>query len=845
MLDNNLTRDEAQRRAHLLRVDSYRVSLDLTTGDRTFRSATTVTFRCSEPGATTFVELIASSVFSMELNGEVLPAGAFDGGRIALPSLGADNELRVVADCPYVNTGEGLHRFVDPVDSEVYLYSQFETYDAHRVYACFDQPDLKSVFTFDVVAPAHWQVVSNMAAPEPSVSEGKRHWTFATSPRMSTYYTAVVAGPYHVVRDKHGDIDLGLFCRKSLAQHLDPDEILTVTKQGFDYFNETFDYPYAFGKYDQLFVPEFNAGAMENAGAVTFLEDYVFRSKVTNFAYERRAETILHEMAHMWFGDLVTMRWWDDLWLNESFATYASVLAQSEATRFPHAWTTFANVEKTWAYRQDQLPSTHPIVAEILDIAAVEVNFDGITYAKGASVLKQLVAWVGRDAFRDGLRGYFRQHEYANTELRDLLRALEAASGRDLSAWSKEWLETAGVNTLRPSFSVDDDGNFIAFHVLQEAPADWPTLRSHRVAIGLYDVSGDGLERRRRIELDVIGAETEVPQLIGERQPDLVLINDDDLTYTKIRLDPRSAATVTNRLGELPGSLQRALCWAASWDMTRDAELPARQFTRLVLGNIGSESEVGVVQGLLGQAMSAINNFADPTHREAPLRSVAEAAHEAMHAAEPGSDHQLAWTRAFVGAAHDDDHVAVVTALRSGEYSLPGLTIDIDLRWSLVRALAALGRLTDADIEAELERDPTAAGQRQAATTRALRPTGEAKAEAWRNIMDQPDLPNAMLSAWISGFLHHDQLQLLEPYRKRYFERVTDIWSSRSGELAQDIVLGMYPGVFVDQQTLDLTDDYLRTASPPAPLRRLLIESRDGVARAMRARAKDIAAGSE
>ncbi|MEO6714209.1 MAG: aminopeptidase N [Mycobacteriales bacterium] len=843
MLEQNLTRDEARRRAQILDVASYAVSLDLTTGDKTFRSTSTVHFGCREPGATTFLELIADRVESIELNGATVALASFEGGRIALPSLATDNELRVVADCLYVNTGEGLHRFVDPVDSEVYLYSQFETYDAHRVFACFDQPDLKATFTFDVVAPAHWEVISNMATTGSPAEQGaSRHWTYKTSPVMATYINAIIAGPYHVERDRHGEIDLGIFCRTSLAQYLDADEIFTITKQGFDYFHEAFDYPYAFGKYDQLFVPEFNAGAMENAGAVTFLEDYVFRSKVTCFAYERRAETILHEMAHMWFGDLVTMRWWDDLWLNESFATYASVLAQSKATKFVHAWTTFANVEKTWAYRQDQLPSTHPIVAEIEDIAAVEVNFDGITYAKGASVLKQLVSWVGEDAFMQGMRTYFRAHEYGNTELRDLLGALEQASGRDLSAWSKEWLETAGVNTLRPSFSVDGEGVFTSFSVLQEAPPDWPTLRSHRLAIGLFDATPEGLVRRDRIELDVIGAETDVPQLVGVRQPDLVLINDDDLTYTKIRLDERSAATVTSKLGQLPDSLSRALCWAASWDMTRDAELPARQFVQLVLGNIGSETEVGVVQMLLSQTAGSIFNYTDLDYRSTALRSLAQVACDAMQSAESGSDHQLAWARSFIGAARGDDHVAVLNGLLDGTHIVPGLTIDIDLRWSLVRALASLGELPDAGIAAELERDPTAAGRRHASAARASRPSAEAKAEAWTTIMDKPDLPNAILGAWIGGFSNHEQHALLEDYRLRYFERVGDIWANRSSEIAQDIVVGLYPGIFVDQETLDLTDEYLRTQSPPPPLRRLLIEGRDGVARAMRARAKDAAA---
>ena len=844
MLDNNLTREEARRRAQILSVDSYLVSLDLTAANGTFRSDSTVSFRCTEPGISTFVELIGEAVHSIEFNGVSIDPAAYDGGRIALPPLAADNELRIVADCHYVNTGEGLHRFVDPVDSEVYLYSQFETYDAHRVFACFDQPDLKATFTFEVTAPAHWEVVNNMATTElPAELGDVRRWRFAQSPRMSTYITAIIAGPYHVVRDKHGDIDLGIFCRKSLAQYLDADELFTVTKQGFDYFHSAFDYPYAFGKYDQLFVPEFNAGAMENAGAVTFLEDYVFRSKVTNFAYERRAETVLHEMAHMWFGDLVTMRWWDDLWLNESFATYAAVLAQSEATRYTQAWTTFANVEKTWAYRQDQLPSTHPIVAEIGDIAAVEVNFDGITYAKGASVLKQLVAWVGRDAFLAGLRTYFRRHEYGNTELKDLLRALEEASGRDLSAWSKEWLETAGVNTLRSSFEVDADGAFTSFRLVQEAPPDWPTLRSHRVAIGLYDASETGLARRSRIELDVIGAETDVPELVGVRQPDLVLINDDDLTYTKIRLDERSAETVTSRLGELPDSLSRALCWAASWDMTRDAELPARQFVRLVLGNIRSESEIGVVQLLLSQCVGAIYNFTDPGARAATLRLLADLAYDALHAAESGSDHQLAWARSFIGAARGDEHIGVLEGLLAGTTAVPGLTIDIDLRWSLVRALAGLGRIDQVQIAAELERDPTAAGQRHAASASASRPLAVAKAQAWTTIMDEPDLPNAILGAWIAGFASHDQLPLLEEYRERYFERVSGIWESRSSEMAQDIVVGLYPGIFVEQATLDRTDEYLRTSSPPAALRRLLLEGRDGVARAMRARAKDALSG--
>ncbi|MCW2776703.1 MAG: aminopeptidase, partial [Frankiales bacterium] len=537
---NNLSRDEARARARLLRVASYDVELDLrdqSTGE-TFRSTSTVRFSCSEPGASTHLDLTAPTLRRAVLNGVDVDLDGFDGNRLALTGLAADNELVVEADCAYMRTGEGLHRFVDPVDGSVYLYTQFETFDAHRMYGCFDQPDLKAVFRFVVHAPQDWTCVSGGSGTQ----EGGT-WTFSETKPLSTYITALVAGPYHAVHQEHDGIRLGLFCRRSLAEHLDADELFLVTRQGFDFFHEVFGFRYPFGKYDQLFVPEYNAGAMENAGAVTFLEDYVFRSKVTDAAYERRAETVLHEMAHMWFGDLVTMRWWDDLWLNESFATYMSVLAQASATRWTSAWTTFANTEKTWAYRQDQLPSTHPIAADMVDIAAVRANFDGITYAKGASVLKQLVAWVGQEAFLAGLRTYFVKHQYANTELPDLLSELEASSGRDLSSFSAEWLETAGVNTLRAQFETAADGTFSSFSLLQEAPDAYPTLRSHRVAVGLYELVDGALVRTGREELDVVGAKTEVPALVGQKQPDLVLVNDDDLTFAKIRLDERSLAT--------------------------------------------------------------------------------------------------------------------------------------------------------------------------------------------------------------------------------------------------------------------------------------------------------------
>ncbi|MCE7079245.1 aminopeptidase N [Streptomyces sp. ST2-7A] len=859
MPGTNLTRDEARERARLLRVEEYDIVLDITDAPAggTFRSETTVRFEASGAGPS-FIDLVAPAVREVVLNGESLdPEKVFADSRIALPDLveGA-NELRVVADCAYTNTGEGLHRFVDPVDGSTYLYTQFEVPDARRVFACFEQPDLKATFRFTVTAPEGWSVISNSPTPEPA----DRVWRFEPTPRISTYITALIAGPYasvHSSWEKDGrTVPLGIWCRPSLAEHLDADAIFEVTRQGFDWFEEKFDFPYPFAKYDQLFVPEFNAGAMENAGAVTIRDQYVFRSKVTDAAYEGRAETILHELAHMWFGDLVTMEWWNDLWLNESFATYTSVACQADApgSRWPHAWTSFANQMKTWAYRQDQLPSTHPIMAEIRDLDDVLVNFDGITYAKGASVLKQLVAYVGQDAFFRGVQAYFKRHAWGNTTLPDLLTALEETSGRDLSAWSRAWLETAGINVLRPEITTDADGVITAFAVRQEAPAlpegatGEPVLRPHRIAIGLYEVGtgadGSGtLTRTDRIELDVDGALTEVPELVGRARPDVILLNDDDLSYAKVRLDADSLAVVTERLGDFTESLPRALCWASAWDMTRDGELATRDYLELVLSGIGRESDIGVVQTLHRQVKLALELYADPTWREEGLTRWTAAALEFLRGSEPGGDHQLAWARAFAAVARTDGQLSLLAGLLDGSEALEGLAVDTELRWSLLHRLVACGRAGEAEIAAELERDATAAGERHAAYARAAVPTAEAKAAAWALVVEGDSLPNAVQESVIGGFVQPDQRELLEPYSARYFEALEGVWASRSHEMAQQIAVGLYPALQIGPETVERTDAWLAAAGPGAALRRLVTENRAGVVRAMRAREADSRAG--
>jgi len=835
----NLTRTEAQERRAIVDTESYEIALDLTTGAELFRSTSTIRFAATE-GASTFVDLIAERVHRITLNGVDIDTSAFADSRIQLENLAAQNVLTVDADARYTNSGEGLHRFVDPVDGEVYLYSQFEVPDSRRVFAVFEQPDLKATFQFTITAPAQWQVVSNSPTPEPApAGDGVATWTFEPTPRISSYITALIAGPYEVTRSELTSssgrvIPLGVFARKSLWQYLDADYVFEKTRQGFAYFEEKFGVAYPFAKYDQLFVPEFNAGAMENAGAVTFTETYVFRSKVTDAVKERRVVTILHELAHMWFGDLVTMKWWNDLWLNESFAEWASTIATAEATEWTEAWTTFNAMEKSWAYRQDQLPSTHPVVAEINDLEDVQVNFDGITYAKGGSVLKQLAAWVGVEAFFAGVSAYFQKHAWGNTELPDLLTELETTSGRDLSGWSKKWLETAGVNTLTPAVDESVDGTISKFSIIQTAPADYPTIRPHRLGIGFYDLQGDALVRVHHIELDVDGDRTDVAELVGHRRPDLILLNDDDLAYAKIRLDDRSLATAVAHLSKISDPLARSLVWGAAWDQTRDAEASASEYVQLVLGNIASETESTTVRTTLAQLQLTANAYVDPAKRDATRVAVADGLWELAQGAAAGSDSQLQFVTAFASAAATPEHFARVRSLRDGELVLDGLEIDADLSWALLVSLAAGGLVTTADIDAALAADNTAKGGEFAAQAKAALPNAEAKQAAWDALVGSDDLPNTVVRSAAAGFTHPAGRDLLAPFVSTYFDMLLPVWESRSYQIANYLIVGLYPAPLADVALRDATRAWLvENREAPAALRRLVAENLAGVERAL------------
>jgi aminopeptidase N len=714
------------------------------------------------------------------------------------------------------------------------------------VFANFEQPDLKAPYRFEVTAPEGWQVWGNGAG---TLTEGV--WHFAETEPISTYITCVVAGPYHYVTDSYRrtlpdgsalEIPLGALCRKGLAKHFDAADIFLITKQGLDFFHEHFDYPYPFGKYDQAFVPEYNLGAMENPGLVTFREEYIYRGKVTQAAYERRANVILHEMAHMWFGDLVTMRWWDDLWLKESFADFMGAFSLVEATRFTNGWVTFANNRKAWAYRADQLPSTHPVTADIRDLEDAKLNFDGITYAKGASVLKQLVAYVGRDAFLEGARRYFKQHAYGNTQLADLLSVLEETSGRNMAAWSHSWLETAGVNSLTPQVLYDTEGRIAELAVVQDAAESHPELRPHRVAIGLYGIEDGALVRFARTETDVFGPRTVVTELTGARRPDLILVNDDDLTYCKVRFDAGSLDTLRARLGDITDPLARALCWSALWNMTRDALMPARDFIGLVLRHSGRETDIGVLQMLHAWTGSALTHYVTPDWREEGARLLAEGVLRELRTATPGSEHQLTWMRFFAGVAASEADLQLLRGLLDGTAKIEGLEVDQELRWTFLEPLVAHGVADESAVEAELARDDTASGKRHQVRCLAARPSAAVKAQAWAQVVGSDSLSNALVEATVSGFMKPGQRELLAPYAATYFEVIERLWAERSIQIGMEVVRGFFPALQSSTSTLEATDAWLTAHREAAPaLRRLVLEAGDDLARSLRAQDCDAA----
>ncbi|MDR0836938.1 MAG: aminopeptidase N [Propionibacteriaceae bacterium] len=831
----NITRAEAAERSAIIETHSYEVSIDVTGSDpateagKTFVSTSAVTFTSN--GAPTWIDLIAERVIGVSLDGETLDPASYANNRFPVVTPAGPHTLTITAVFRYSRTGEGLHRFVDPADERVYLYTQLESADARRVFACFEQPDLKATFQFTLTTPADWLTFSNSPTPPPEPIFDNQVFRFAPTKRISTYITAIIAGEYFAapgeIHTRNGrSIGAAVVCRTSMSKFLDADVIRTTTQRGFEVYEEAFGTDYAFDSYDQVFVPEFNAGAMENAGCVTFRDEYLFRSRVTSAQFEARDGTILHELAHMWFGDLVTMRWWDDLWLNESFAEWASYYCQAAiVARYGggNPWVSFANARKGWAFVEDQLPTTHPVAADMVDLEAVEQNFDGITYAKGASVLKQLVSLVDEPQYLAGVHAYLAAHAFGNATFDDLLGALSAASGRDLSHFAADWLETAGMNTLRSEVQMDASGHISQFSIVQTAPPEHPHLRTHRMAIGCYDLLDGKLVAGERLNLDVSGERTDVLPLVGRVRPALVLLNEGDMTFAKPRLDDVSLATVEAHIAELSDPLSRAMAWTSAWDAWRDAELPSGAYIDLVLATLPDETNLTAVQNRLGTLLTASRSYSAPAVRAVNRAHVTSGIAKLLVVAERGSDKQVALADSLIASISTSTGGAVLEAWLAGEEVPAGLELDVDRRWAILTSLAAQNRLDEAQLAAQERADTTISGVEKAAGVRSAWATAAAKADAWARIAEDPDVPNATLRAITGNFWCYGQESLLAEYAGQYLELCEAIsaksgkWESPGSWITDMVMKNLWPEPVADRAFLDHFDAWLAERPNLAP----------------------------
>ena len=873
MNNENLSREEAAERSALISVDTYDVHVDLTNAkDPEFESyptATTVRFSCNTPGAETFIDYIHHSIDSVKLNGVELKLDEIvDGARIRLANLKAENVLTIHGRSYYSRSGEGLHRYFDPSDGRVYLYTQYEPSDCRRVFPNFEQPDLKAVFNFRITAPKDW-VVSSNAVLESQVTDpsddsvSKR--VFAPTAKISTYITAILAGEYFTATTTYkpkskvnsGDIPLVTYCRQSLKPHFDYENIFKVTENGLDFFQDLFDYPYPYPKYEQAFVPEYNIGAMENPGLVTFTEDYIFVSGATEDDLEGRTNTICHEMAHMWFGDLVTMKWWDDLWLKESFADFMGTLGAKEANHFEDAWVTFANNRKAWAYMQDQLPTTHPIVADIPHLEAAAQNFDGITYAKGASVLKQLVAYVGFDTFIEAARVYFKRFEWGNTSLNDFLQVLNEVSGRDMQAWADAWLQTSGVSGLGTKRVYGEDGQLTDLILTQELPAQHPAelgrphvakLETFRLVDGKLVSTGVlSLEYpAERVAEHRVELTDEQKKLVGEA--DLLMLNAEDHTYAKVALtDEDGLQAAIEGVSTLESALSRGLIWGSLWENVRDARLPVTTYVDAVVRNVSKEPSASLLGTMVNNSQVAIATFSAPTGREHLYDALYDAFSAALAQAKPGSDEQLILLRGLISVSTNAtkgeelcrDIARGAFEDTTGDIAdATGIPYDQNLGWSALGALASRNLVTVDDLERASKYSPSSISSNGYAYAMAALPNAERKAAAYKTIMDDKSLSNDTLASTINGYVR-GPVELREQYYGPYFDALLGVWESRSIGMASRIVRGLYPkapyntgsteGLGVDDNpSVKLAQQWLE-ANPEAPsaLRRLVLEAQD------------------
>ncbi|MEE9297868.1 MAG: aminopeptidase N [Acidimicrobiia bacterium] len=828
MAIDRLTRTEAETRAGAVSGVRYVLHLELERGAKSFRGDVTIGFE--HHGGDTFIEWLGGHIERMSVNGEIVEPD-WDGERISLPasSLQPQNEIHIGYERPFDHTGEGFHRFVDPEDGAEYLYTQFEPYSAHRVFPCFDQPDLKATYAVSVTAPTEWAIVTAGREIDAEDLPGDRtRRVYAEEGLFSTYLLAICAGDYVGVFDEHHGIPLGLYTRASNAEHLDAEPLFDLTKRGMDFFSGLFSEPYPFGKYDQLFVPEFNWGGMENVAAVTYTDTVVFKEPPTEDQIVRRAEYFMHELAHMWFGDLVTLKWWNDLWLNESFASYVAYLALEE--EYPHIWQDFNYRMKLWAYREDQRLTTHRIADDIDNTDETFLNFDGITYGKGAAVLKQLVRSIGRDGFRDGLRTYFRRHRLGNATLADFLAALQEGSGVDLVGWAARWLRTPSLNTLSVKWE-ETEGRVTAMKLEQSAPDDHPHLRPHALAIALLDDEGTMHTIDAAIDDEL---ESPVDGVEGFRAPVFVYPNQGDHAFAKIALDPRSVAWARSNLASISEPLLRQQVWASLWEMVRDRQLSSLEYLEAVRTALPAERSLFVVQMVTATARGAVARYV-PEHKiDTESSSLVNAASLAIDEAPPG-DLRVLWGRALIGLAATPEDAIRAAGLVDDPPD--GLAVDQDMRWSVAVRWVALDLEGSSErLAAERERDPSDRGDRAMAAAEAARPDAAAKEEVWTRLHQSGYSSLHLALAAAGGFWRRTQRAIVEPFVPRFFDGLPALFDDWEQEAAKNYYATFFPSYRIEDSTLDLVDGVLGVDEIGPMLRRQLIESADDVRRALACR---------
>jgi aminopeptidase N len=801
----SLKQTEAVERAALLAVTSYDVSLDLDRGDETFSSKTTI--ELTSEGGPTFLDVQPADLRSVTLNGRPVDVALHDRGRLPLDTTPGSNQVVVDAEMRFRNDGEGLHRAVDPADGQHYVYAMPFLDAAPSIFGCFDQPDLKAPFTLHVRAPSGWTVIGNSPATE--VEPGR--WELATTHPLATYHVGLIAGPYHVVRSEHDGIPLSLSARRSIGQHLDADaeELFTMTAQCFDEFHRLFGIRYPFGDYHQAFVPEFNAGAMESPGCVTFRDSLVFQSRVTRTFRVVRATTLAHEMAHMWFGDIVTPVWWDDLWLNESFAEYMGSRVTADVTQYDDAWVHDAHVRHQWGLTADQRPSTHPVAANgAADAASALQDFDGISYAKGASIIKQLNARLGDDVFFRGASDHFEKHRFGNATMADLLDAWDRAGAGDLSGFADSWLRTAGPDRIE----LDRGAGVVRRTPLDGHPAD----RAHTFGIATADPDSPGSWRSQPLVVEAATTAVDLP-------PGPAVLDPQVQTWAVTLLDPETLASLPEMLPATHDGLIRASIWNSVLNAFHLALLDPEQALAVLEAGIPVEdSDDAVTMTLMWAKSTLVPVAVDPV---AALARVHAAAAARVATSPAGSTLQLA---AFQGQLSASTDVKALRSRLSGRDGLPdGMVVDLELRWRILVRLAELGAVDRDELAAALATEPTAVSQVEHATAVASLPDAEAKAWAWQRFIGEVAVPNHELEGVGLGFWRHGQDDLTDAYVARYFDELGATAQVRIGWTLLQTALGFYPRTAIADDTVQraralLVDDDLDPA-----LRRAVSDATD------------------